>query len=38
MVGMGLEVCALCASEIKQQKERAVTGSPLCASCASKKK
>ena len=34
---MELEVCALCASEIKQDKEGAVTGSQLCALCASKK-
>ena len=35
---MELEVCALYASEIKQDKERAATGSWLCALCASKKK
>ena len=38
MLGMGLEMCALYASEIKQDKERAVTGSRLCAMCASNKK
>ena len=32
---MELEVCA---SEIKQDKERAAMGSRLCALCASKKK
>ena len=38
MVGMELEVCAFCASERKQDKERAVTGSRLCALCTPKKK
>ena len=36
--GVWLEVCALYASEIKQDKERAARGSWLCPLCASKKK
>ena len=35
---MELEGCALCASEIKQDKERAARGSRLCPLCVSKKK
>ena len=35
---MGLKVCALCATEIKQDKERAATVSRLCSLCVSKKK
>ena len=35
---MWLEVCALYASEIKQDKERAATGSRVGSLCASKKK
>ena len=38
MAGIGLKVCALCSSEIKPVIEMAVTGSWLCALCASKKK